>query len=99
MSPMGRQSLLAPSRLLDDVPAIMRVAILTFFSLLSLLRQHNVDIPSTHSSPPSYEVASDIVGPITRSRAKQWEKEMHSQVNFWLPIQKYKLFKFFPCES
>jgi hypothetical protein len=41
----------------------------------------NDDNPSIHSSPPPYEITSDIVGPIARSRAKQWEKEMHSQVN------------------
>lgn len=39
------------------------------------------DIPSSHSSPPPNKSASDIVGPITRSRAKQLEKEIHSQVN------------------
>jgi hypothetical protein len=39
------------------------------------------DIPSIHSTPPPNETAFDIVGPITRSRAKQLEKEMHSQVN------------------
>jgi hypothetical protein len=43
-------------------------------------RPTNEDIPSIHSSPPN-KSASDIVGPITRSKAKQLEKEMHSQVN------------------
>ena len=37
------------------------------------------DIPSIHSS--SNETPLDISGPITRSRAKQLEKEIHSQVN------------------
>ncbi|XP_066354595.1 uncharacterized protein [Miscanthus floridulus] len=39
----------------------------------------NEDIPSIHSS--SNETPLDIAGPITRSRAKQLEKEIHSQVN------------------
>ncbi|WVZ80688.1 hypothetical protein U9M48_028145, partial [Paspalum notatum var. saurae] len=39
----------------------------------------NEDIPSIHSSPN--ETTLDIAGPITRSRAKQLEKEIHSQVN------------------
>jgi len=39
----------------------------------------NEDIPSIHSSPN--EATLDIAGPITRSRAKQLEKEIHSQVN------------------
>ena len=39
----------------------------------------NEDIPSIHSS--SNEAPLDIAGPITRSRAKQLEKEIHSQVN------------------
>ena len=38
----------------------------------------NEDIPSIHSSPS--ETTFDIAGPIT-SRAKQLEKEIHSQVN------------------
>ncbi|WVZ70528.1 hypothetical protein U9M48_019188 [Paspalum notatum var. saurae] len=37
----------------------------------------NEDIPSIHSSPN--ETTLDIAGPITRSRAKQLEKEIHSQ--------------------
>ncbi|WVZ63794.1 LOW QUALITY PROTEIN: hypothetical protein U9M48_013399, partial [Paspalum notatum var. saurae] len=37
------------------------------------------DIPSILSSPN--ETTLDIAGPITRSRAKQLEKEIHSQVN------------------
>jgi len=41
----------------------------------------NEDTSSINSSPPPNETISDIVGPITRSRAKQLEKEMHSQVN------------------
>ena len=44
-------------------------------------QQLDEDIPSSHSSPPPNKRASDIVGPITRSRAKQLEKEIHSQVN------------------
>ena len=40
---------------------------------------YNEDIPSIHSSPN--ETTFDIAGPITRSRAKQLEKEIHSQVN------------------
>ena len=36
-------------------------------------------MPSIHSS--SNETPLDIAGPITRSRAKQLEKEIHSQVN------------------
>nr|XP_034591764.1 uncharacterized protein LOC117853544 [Setaria viridis] len=39
----------------------------------------NEDIPSIHSS--SHETPLDIAGPITRSRAKKLEKEIHSQVN------------------
>ncbi|XP_066365236.1 uncharacterized protein [Miscanthus floridulus] len=39
----------------------------------------NEDIPSIHSS--SNETPLDKAGPITRSRAKQLEKEIHSQVN------------------
>ena len=39
----------------------------------------NEDISSIHSSPN--ETTFDIAGPITRSRAKQLEKEIHSQVN------------------
>ena len=39
----------------------------------------NEDIPSIHSS--SNATPLDIAGPITRSRAKQLEKEIHSQVN------------------
>jgi hypothetical protein len=39
----------------------------------------NEDIPSIHSSPN--ETTLDIAGPITKSRAKQLEKEIHSQVN------------------
>jgi hypothetical protein len=39
----------------------------------------NEDIPSIHSSPN--ETTLDIASPITRSRAKQLEKEIHSQVN------------------
>ena len=41
----------------------------------------NEDIRSIQSSPYPNEDASDIVGPITRRRAKQLEKEMHSQMN------------------
>jgi hypothetical protein len=37
------------------------------------------DMPSIHSS--SNETPLDIASPITRSRAKQLEKEIHSQVN------------------
>ncbi|GJM87567.1 hypothetical protein PR202_ga03534 [Eleusine coracana subsp. coracana] len=40
---------------------------------------HNEDIPSIHSSPN--ETTLYIAGPITRSRAKQLEKIIHSQVN------------------
>jgi len=39
----------------------------------------NEDMPSIQSS--SNETPLDIAGPITRSRAKQLEKEIHSQVN------------------
>ncbi|XP_072150055.1 uncharacterized protein [Setaria viridis] len=39
----------------------------------------NEDIPSIHSSSP--ETPLDIAGPITINRAKQLEKEIHSQVN------------------
>ena len=39
----------------------------------------NEDIPSIHSSPN--ETTFDIASLITRSRAKQLEKEIHSQVN------------------
>jgi hypothetical protein len=39
----------------------------------------NEDMPSIHSS--SNETPLDIAGPITRSRAKQLLKEIHSQVN------------------
>ena len=39
------------------------------------------DIPSTQSSPPANKSASDIVGPITKSRAKQLGQQMHSSVN------------------
>jgi hypothetical protein len=39
----------------------------------------NEDIPSIHSSPN--ETKLDIAGTITRSRAKQLEKEIPSQVN------------------
>ena len=39
----------------------------------------NEDIPSIHSSPN--ETTFDRAGPITSSRAKQLEKEIHSQVN------------------
>ena len=44
-----------------------------------LRRLFSEDIPSIHSSPN--ETTLDIAGPITRSRAKQLEKEIHSQVN------------------
>jgi hypothetical protein len=40
---------------------------------------NNEDMPSIHSS--SNETPLDIAGPITRSRAKQLHKEIHSQVN------------------
>jgi hypothetical protein len=40
-------------------------------------KDDNEDIPSIHSSSPN-KSASDIVGPITRNKAKQLEKEMHS---------------------
>ena len=40
---------------------------------------NNEDIPSIHSSPN--ETTLDIAGPIARSRAKQLEKEIRSQVN------------------
>ncbi|WVZ80683.1 hypothetical protein U9M48_028140 [Paspalum notatum var. saurae] len=40
-------------------------------------QEGNEDIPSIHSSPN--ETTLDIAGPITRSRAKQLEKEIHSQ--------------------
>jgi hypothetical protein len=39
----------------------------------------NEDMPSIHSS--SNETPLDIAGPIIRSRAKQLQKEIHSQVN------------------
>jgi hypothetical protein len=39
----------------------------------------NEDMPSIHSS--SNETPLDIAGPITRSRAKKLQKEIHSQVN------------------
>ena len=39
----------------------------------------NEDIPSIHSSPN--EITLDIAGPITRSRTKQLEKDIHSEVN------------------
>ena len=39
------------------------------------------DIPSTQSSPPANKSASDIVGPIKRSRAKQLGQKMHCLVN------------------
>ena len=39
------------------------------------------EIPSTHSSPPRNKSASEIVGPSTRSRAKQLEQQMLSLVN------------------
>jgi len=39
------------------------------------------DIPSIHSSLLPMRNTSEISGPITRSRAKLLEKEMHSQVN------------------
>jgi hypothetical protein len=42
----------------------------------------NEDIPSIHSTPNTL----DIAGPITRSRPKQLEKEIHSQVNANLMI-------------
>ena len=48
---------------------------------LEAYRFSNEDTSSINSSPPPNETISDIVGPITRSRAKQLEKEMHSQVN------------------
>jgi len=44
----------------------------------------NEDMPCIHSS--SNEATLDIAGPITRSRAKQLEKEIHSQVNANLMI-------------
>ncbi|KAG2606099.1 hypothetical protein PVAP13_4NG144671 [Panicum virgatum] len=37
----------------------------------------NEDIPSIHSSPN--ETTLDIAGPITRSRTKQLEKDIHSE--------------------
>ena len=39
------------------------------------------DIPSIDTSPTSKQNAIDIVGPITRQRAKQLEKEINAQVN------------------
>ena len=39
------------------------------------------DTPSTHSSSVPNKSASDIVGPITRRRAKQLGQQMHSLVN------------------
>jgi hypothetical protein len=42
-------------------------------------RPANEDMPSIHSS--SNETPLDIAGPITRSRATQLQKEIHSQVN------------------
>ena len=53
---------------------IFRITIVAYFT-----GQSNEDIPSIHSSPN--ETTLDIAGPITRSRAKQLEKEIHSQVN------------------
>jgi hypothetical protein len=44
-----------------------------------VLAFYNEDMPSIHSS--SNETPLDIAGPITRSRAKQLQKEIHSQVN------------------
>jgi hypothetical protein len=44
-----------------------------------MARFFNEDIPSIHSSPN--ETTFDIAGPIIRSRAKQLEKEIHSQVS------------------
>jgi hypothetical protein len=43
------------------------------------LGEINEDMPSIHSS--SNETPLDIAGPITRSRAKQLQKEIHSRVN------------------
>jgi hypothetical protein len=68
------------SRLVENPP----IWILEDGSLISevvLSQEANENIPNIHSSPPPIETASDIVGPITRSRAKQLEKEMNSQVN------------------
>jgi hypothetical protein len=45
----------------------------------TLFMETNEDMPSIHSS--SNETPLDIAGPITRSRAKQLQKEIHSQVN------------------
>jgi hypothetical protein len=42
-------------------------------------RDCNEDIPNIHSSPN--EITFDISGPITRSRAKQLKKKIHSPVN------------------
>ena len=53
---------------------IFRITIVAYFT-----GQSNEDIPSIHSSPN--ETTLDIAGPITRSSAKQLEKEIHSQVN------------------
>ena len=39
------------------------------------------DTPSTHSSSVPNKSASDIVRPITKSRAKQLGQQMHSSVN------------------
>jgi len=39
------------------------------------------DIPSVDTSPTSKQNAIDIVGPITRQRAKQLGKEINAQVN------------------
>ena len=44
-----------------------------------LRRLFSEDIPSIHSSPN--ETTLDIAGPITRSRTKQLEKDIHSEVN------------------
>ena len=39
------------------------------------------DIPSVDTSPTSKQNSIDIVGPITRQRAKQLGKEINAQVN------------------
>jgi hypothetical protein len=54
-------------------------------SALFYLGSSNEDIPSIHSTPNTL----DIAGQITRSRAKQLEKKIRSQVNANLMINNH----------
>jgi hypothetical protein len=67
------------------VKRILRYQCIPLTLACGIIRAPNEDIPSIHSTPNTL----DIAGPITRSRPKQLEKEIHSQVNANLMINNH----------